>query len=215
MSNDQQVKPGLETQHRGPGRPRRFDYDNVINLALELFWKQGFANTTTRDLEYHLSLNQSSIYNSFGSKEQLFEKVLDRYQDASTQALLKPMEDTDDSLQALQEFFRSLKNWVTSDGRRGCLLINMMAEDGGENGAMSARTTAYRLHVKQVLKKAIIKAIDQGKMMSGDAEVRATILLGLALGINITARGGAPEEELNTLLYAVSSQIQSWSVLEI
>jgi len=215
MANNQQVKSGVENQHRGPGRPRRFDYDNVIDLALELFWQQGFANTTTRDLEQHLSLNQSSIYNSFGSKEQLFDLVLDRYQDASTQALLLPLEETSDAFQALQDFFKNLKSWVTKDSCRGCLLINMMAEGGGENVAICTRATAYRSRVKQAFETAIVKATDQGNMLAGDTEMRATLLLGLALGINIAARGGAPKEELNTLLSAVLDQIQSWARPEV
>lgn len=130
MTTESSVEIIQSNQVKRVGRPRRFDANKTLDSALELFWQQGFANTTTRDLEANLSLNQSSIYNAFGSKDQLFEMVLDRYEGLTSEALLKPLEDSDKSIEALEQFFNELYQWVTAGGRRGCLLINMMAEAG-------------------------------------------------------------------------------------
>ena len=199
-----------DSQKRQTGRPRRFDTTQVLDTALELFWKQGFANTTTRDLENHLSLNQSSIYNAFGSKEKLFELVLDRYEEITTKTLLNPLEDSKDGIASLERFFIDLHQWVSHGGRRGCMLINMMAEDGGVSDTISRRTAAYRKRVKKGIKKAITRATNIGDIAEGDTDSRTIILFGLALGINIAARGGASDRELKELLEAVLTQIESW-----
>ena len=203
------------SQKRQSGRPRRFDTTQVLDTALELFWKQGFANTTTRDLENHLSLNQSSIYNAFGSKEKLFELVLDRYEEITTEALLNPLEDSKDGIASLESFFIDLHQWVSNGGRRGCMLINMMAEDGGVSETISRRTAAYRKRVKMGLKKAIKRATNIGDIAEGDPGSQTIILFGLALGINIAARGGASDRELKELLNAILTQIESWRMTSI
>ena len=206
------IATAAETQNlrSRPGRPRRFQMSQVLDSALDLFWRQGFANTTTRDLESKLFLNQSSIYNAFGSKEQLFEVVLDRYEALTSEALLKPLEESEDGIGALERFFEDLNTWVTHKGRRGCMLINMMAEDGGVSETISARTAAYRKRVKAGLNRALKRAIKNGDITAGSLNARTVVLFGLALGINIAARGGATNRELRELVSAVLEQIQSW-----
>ncbi|MEM1273138.1 MAG: TetR/AcrR family transcriptional regulator [Pseudomonadota bacterium] len=61
-----------------PRRPA-YDRDDLINQAKDLFWRQGWAGTSLKDLEAALELNPGSIYAAFGSKSALFELALDRY----------------------------------------------------------------------------------------------------------------------------------------
>jgi TetR/AcrR family transcriptional repressor of nem operon len=185
----------------------------VLESALELFWRQGFANTTTRDLESKLLMNQSSIYNTFGSKEQLFAVVLDRYETLTSEVLLKPLEESAQGIVALEQFFVSLHQWVTQEGRRGCMLINLMAEDGGASEAISTRTAAYRQRVKEGLKRALKLAVKNNEINAESLNARTVILFGLALGINIAARGGASNREIKELVNAVLEQIRSWRIV--
>jgi len=194
------------------GRPRRFDTNQILDRALELFWRKGFASTTTRELETELSLNQSSLYNSFGSKAQFFDAVLDRYETITAKALIEPLEQSHEGIGSIQEFFTSLAKWVTQGKHRGCLLINLMAEDGGANNVISARTACYRDRVKQALQIALKRAEDKGEVSQNLSESRALILFGLALGFNIAARGGSIQSELDALLSAIQNQIRSWEI---
>jgi TetR/AcrR family transcriptional repressor of nem operon len=207
QTESQRAKP---QPRPGPGRPRQFDSNEILDAALELFWKKGFANTTTRELEAELSLNQSSMYNTFGSKEQFFDAILDRYELLTTEALLKPLEESDDGVAALERFFSKLKTWVTQDGRRGCMLINMMAEDGGRSEAATARATAYRNRVKKALRCGLERAVSLGDIEDTNIDSRTMVLFGLALGLNIAARGGTSNRELEQLLRAIRVQIRTY-----
>jgi AcrR family transcriptional regulator len=195
---------------RAPGRPRRFDTAAVLDSALELFWKRGYYTTTTRELEAFLGLNQSSLYNVFGSKRALLDAALDRYEMLTTAALLSPLEDAKSGLQGIETFFFQLAHWVTHDGRRGCMLINMMAEDGTATESIKRRTRDYRNRVKLALENSLRRAVENGEMRAGDADGRADLLLGLVLGFNIAARGGASAQELKAMLRAVNALIGSW-----
>src|SRR6266581_3044247 len=63
------------------GRPRGFDVDEALDRALEVFWRQGYEGTALSDLTAAMGINRPSLYATFGNKESLFRKVLDRYAD--------------------------------------------------------------------------------------------------------------------------------------
>ncbi len=186
------------------GRPREFDRQQVLDGALELFWLNGYRATTTRELEQTLGLSQSSIYNAFGSKQGLLMAALGRYEERISRSLVEPLETAEDGLAAVMRFFDDLADWVTHDGHRGCMIINLMAEDAGADEEITDRTRAYRARVKQALGDALTRAgVDQ-------ADARSDLLYGMVLGLNIAARGGGFESEITRLVDSVRVIIDSW-----
>lgn len=200
-----------ESRSRRPGRPRNFAVANVMDGAVELFWKKGYRATTTRDLQEVLGLGQSSIYNTFGSKQELLDSVLDRYEEMTTTALLQPLRRSTDGLAAIDRFFGSLKRWVTRDDRHGCMLTNIMAEDGGSNESIKQRTRMYREQLRSDLHRVLQLASDNGELNENvDVAASARLLVGLVLGLNVAARGAAPEKEISSLVIAVKAMLRSW-----
>ena len=61
------------------GRPRAFDINEALKNALQVFWQKGYEGTSLEDLTKAMNINRSSLYTTFGNKEQLFYKVLDLY----------------------------------------------------------------------------------------------------------------------------------------
>src|SRR6201996_8931615 len=61
------------------GRPREFDMDQAVERALKLFWSRGYEGTSISDLTTALGITRASLYAAFGSKEGLFQRVMDRY----------------------------------------------------------------------------------------------------------------------------------------
>jgi len=186
------------------GRPRSFEHQEVLDRALELFWRNGYRATTTRELEQHLGLSQSSIYNAFGSKRGLLLAALTSYEDRITSELLVPLEAAENGLDGVDQFFDSLTQWVTHDGKRGCMIINLMAEDAGENEGITKRTRAYRERVRSALEKALTRS------NVSDAPSRADLLYGMVLGLNIAARGGGLSAEVERLVASAHTVIASW-----
>lgn len=61
------------------GRPRQFDPDHALVTAQRLFHAKGYDGVGVTDLTKALGINPPSFYAAFGSKAQLYLKVLDRY----------------------------------------------------------------------------------------------------------------------------------------
>ncbi|OAN70535.1 TetR family transcriptional regulator [Rhodobacteraceae bacterium EhC02] len=61
--------------------PRKPTYDRneTIARARDLFWQQGWAGTSLKDLEAVLQMKPGSFYAAFGSKDALYRLALEKY----------------------------------------------------------------------------------------------------------------------------------------
>lgn len=83
----------------------KFDRIHVIDIATELFWKQGYYNTSTRDLQKSLDMRQASIYSAFGNKQGLFMAAIDNYVAQVSTQLERTIAESESVLEALRDFF--------------------------------------------------------------------------------------------------------------
>src|ERR1700731_4698375 len=61
------------------GRPKNFSREEVLEKAMPVFWKHGFADTSLQDLERATGVNKSGLYTEFRDKEDLFVECLRHY----------------------------------------------------------------------------------------------------------------------------------------
>ena len=54
------------------GRPRQFNEEQALEAAMEQFWAVGYEATSLQDLLRVMKLSKSSLYQTFGSKHDLF-----------------------------------------------------------------------------------------------------------------------------------------------
>jgi TetR/AcrR family transcriptional regulator, copper-responsive repressor len=52
--------------------PKNFSREEVLEKAMPVFWKHGFADTSLQDLEQATGVNKSGLYTEFRDKEDLF-----------------------------------------------------------------------------------------------------------------------------------------------
>lgn len=194
----------------GAGRPRGFDEDEVVGRAADLFWRRGLRATTTRDLERDLGVGQSSLYHVFGSKHRLLMAALERYERGAGAQLLEPLERSPAGLDAVAAFFDALAEWVTGPGRGGCLIVNLMAEDGGANEEIAARTDAFRGRLRAALRSGLVRAAALGEIDEGTVEWRAELLVVAVMGLDVLARGGGARSDVAGQVAALRQLIDSW-----
>ncbi len=61
------------------GRPKTFEKEDVIKLAMNHFWEHGYEGTNLDDLLVAMGIKKSSFYRTFKSKEEVFYLSLELY----------------------------------------------------------------------------------------------------------------------------------------
>src|SRR5260370_13800715 len=70
------------------GRPKNFSREEVLEKAIPVFWKHGFADTSLQDLEKATGVNKSGLYTEFRDKEDLFVACLRHYLESQGKRVL-------------------------------------------------------------------------------------------------------------------------------
>ncbi|WP_130176292.1 TetR/AcrR family transcriptional regulator [Cryobacterium sp. SO1] len=61
------------------GRPRTFVEEEVLDAAMQVFWRHGYEASSIAQLRAATGLSSASLYGAFGSKEGLFERAIEHY----------------------------------------------------------------------------------------------------------------------------------------
>jgi AcrR family transcriptional regulator len=134
------------------GRPREFKNTEVIDAAMDVFWKNGFEASSAQKLCEQTGLGRGSLYNAFGSKHALFEASLKRYQEIGIQEQIKILEQPG----PIKGRLRILMEWaiefdLKEPERRGCFTINSAVELGGKDPGVAALVDHHIKNLEQAL----------------------------------------------------------------
>lgn len=97
------------------------------------FWQSGFHATSAEDLCRATGLGRSSLYNAFGSKDELFAQCLDAYLDRALARVEEVIGETGrGTVERIETLLRSVaaeeSERAGSGAPRGCLAVNTVTE---------------------------------------------------------------------------------------
>ncbi|MEV5968218.1 TetR/AcrR family transcriptional regulator [Kribbella sp. NPDC051952] len=174
-------------------RPRTFDEDRAVDAAMRLFWTSGYEATSTQDLCAATGLGRSSIYNTFSSKRDLFDRALRRYMERSTEAQLEVIHS--DDLPVRERVRRILWAAVDPDPEdpAGCLVVNTLVELGPTDTEVIDLLDRDHARKTEALTTAIRAAQAAGEVDPGhDASALADYVFVVLSGLRVAARRGTP-----------------------
>src|SRR3954470_23121290 len=116
-----------------PGRPRTFDDDDVVERAMHLFWRRGYATTSMRDLTDAVGVLPGSLYGAFGDKHALFVLALERYAE-DTRETAERLRQGRRALARLRALLTAALEAAAEEPGRGCMLGNTAAESIPDDG---------------------------------------------------------------------------------
>jgi len=117
------IAPNSSIRHNeGMGRPKNFSREGVLDKALPVFWKHGFADTSLQELEKATGVNKSGLYAEFTDKGDLYLESLRYYLRKRQQEELLTAEPL-----GWKNIERFLKLGPCSlEGQKGCFSVNSM-----------------------------------------------------------------------------------------
>jgi TetR/AcrR family transcriptional repressor of nem operon len=111
-------------------RKKEYIEEEVIEKAMNLFWRQGYEATSVRMLEKEMGINQFSIYSSFGSKKGVFLQSIECYK-KKLRGIISKLESGTRGLEDIKQFFFDFLEFSKENNIvKGCLMVNTINELG-------------------------------------------------------------------------------------
>ncbi|MEV6690080.1 TetR/AcrR family transcriptional regulator [Micromonospora sp. NPDC051196] len=179
------------------GRPRAFDEEAVLDRAVEVFWRHGYEGASLSVLTGAMGINRPSLYATFGSKEQLFQRAFARYHETQVAAARAAL-DQPSAYASIEAFLRSSADGLTAaDHPAGCLSIQGGLACSPENAGISKILAAGRAATESALAERLSRAVDEGDLPDDtDVPALARFVMALSEGHAVHAAAGASREEL-------------------
>ncbi|EFL03820.1 transcriptional regulatory protein [Streptomyces sp. SPB78] len=173
---------------------KQFDMDTALDAAMIQFWHAGYADTSVGDLSRVTGLNRSSLYASFGDKDTLFLRCLERYAaryGAAYDAALSCA--ATDPVAAVRAFFDiTLERIADPALPDGCLVAQSAM-------AIPVLSQSVADHAKEALgfqRRRLRAALEAGPLGDRDAEAFAEHTAAVNQSLAVMSRAGASPAQL-------------------
>jgi AcrR family transcriptional regulator len=192
---------------RTRGRPRAFDADKALEKAMRVFWKNGYEGASLEDLTAAMGINRPSMYATFGNKEALFRKALDRYVEKSGPLLQEALAEPT-ARATVERLLNGIVDYAGPGKIRGCLLVQGALACGDSADPIRDELALRRAAGETALRQRFERAIAQRDLPRGsDPAALAKYVTTFQHGLAVQLAGGASRDEL---LAAVEVAMRAW-----
>jgi AcrR family transcriptional regulator len=154
---------------------------DILAAAMELFAKNGFRGTTTRDLATQAEVNEAIIFRHFKNKEELYSAILE----------FKACEDRDARIEELErlaaanadrKFFETLGRRFLERHEKDTTFLRLLlfsALEGHQLSDMFAASMTARNPIPGHIANYIRRRIQEGAFRPMDPDLASRALLGM------------------------------------
>lgn len=179
------------------GRKANYIRREVLEKAMELFWRKGYEGTHLSELVEHTGLNRFSLYKEFNGKEGIFSEALEMYLQASTEyySVLKTKP------YGLGNIFKYFEAMEFSNEYLGCFAVNSLTEQFNINSDEFIKVKKFFEQVESDYFLNLVAAKEVGELSADkDAKSLAKIILSLDMGLALYGHIAKNKKELQTLI---------------
>lgn len=195
------------------GRPREFDRDEAIRMAMHLFWEFGFEAISVSQLQKELGgLSAASFYAAFGSKQNLFEEAMSLYM-ATCGDIVAPLKNSDVSPRdALEQTLRhAIEVQAGTTHPKGCMAVLAGTNLSTKNQEILKMVERARAETREAISQCIDRAVENHELSRKlDREALVVLFDTFIKGIAIQTRDGISTK---ALLNSVDILMMTWDPL--
>jgi AcrR family transcriptional regulator len=199
----------VETKQSGPiGRPRGFDADEALERAVLVFWEHGYEGASLAALTDAMGISTTSMYATFGNKEELFRKALERYTEGPGAYLTRAVGEPTALGVATAILAGTVRTTTRPAHPHGCLGVQgaLAASDSGRG--VRDLLVAWRNNGCSCIRERFQRAVDDGDLPpETNPGLLARYVTTLAFGIAVQAASGVGRDELQVMADAA---LRNW-----
>ena len=171
-------------------RTKSFNKDDVLERAMNLFWKQGFHATSMQDIVQNVGLSRSSLYESFGSKQGLFDQALGNYCRTNREGVKALLSNEKSVKTGIRNLLESSIHCTISDAdKKGCFVVNSTTELVPGDDEMLKALSKNRASFEKVFFEFLQKGQATGEIPPNkDIKTLSGLIYTVFSGLNVIAK---------------------------
>jgi TetR/AcrR family transcriptional repressor of nem operon len=173
---------------------RQFDEDEVIAIALDVFWRKGLHDATMQDLAAATGVQRGSLYNAYGDKEAIFLRAFDQYAVQFLETAGHALAEGNVAMRLRNFFDVIIVNMTSGSPSRGCLTTRTALDAAISSEDVRERVQGLLSRLEQLISKAIGSAA--GKPATIDANRLARVVVTFTRGLAVMERAGHSRKQL-------------------
>ena len=175
-----------QKRQKGPskpvvGRPRTFDRDHVVQVAVESYWRDGVENVSLNEICRRAAVAKPGVYREFGGEDGLMDAALEHY--AAT--VLAPNFNLAAGTVGFAELLDAMIELMTDSERTGppgCLLAKVQHSPQ----RLGPLTLARAAKLRDSARLAYGEWVDQAKVRGELPEDLSTVVAAALIDIQCT-----------------------------
>jgi TetR/AcrR family transcriptional regulator, transcriptional repressor for nem operon len=170
-------------------RTKEFDQEQALDAAMHLFWERGYEATSIQELVDATGVQRQSLYDTFGSKHEIFMQSLMRYQVLEGHQLSGLMSrHPKGGLPLIREIFEGCASQTVCDAR-GCFAANSAAELASSDEEVGERIRIGRDGMEAVFERCLLQAKESRELTSSSSvSALAQFLVNAFFGLRLMAK---------------------------
>jgi TetR/AcrR family transcriptional regulator, transcriptional repressor for nem operon len=156
------------------GRNKEFDKALVLHKAMEVFGHYGYEGTSLQNLTDGLGIGRQSLYDTYGSKRDLFLAAVKHYVNEKTEAVVTHLERSSSVKQAITDIFHQVAAVLKDEARcKECFIMHSAIDQIPHDPEIAAFFHKDVARLEEAFHKALVRAREQGELTAEEAVLRA------------------------------------------
>lgn len=173
---------------------RQFDEQEVVAVALDVFFRKGLHDATMQDLAVATGVQRGSLYNAYGDKEAIFLRAFDRYAEQFLETAREALARGDGGTRLRNFLDLIVVNMTSGSPQRGCLTTRTALDAAVSSAAVRERARGVLDRLERLVSEAIRTA--PGEPPTIDANRLARVVVTFTRGLAVMERAGYSRRQL-------------------
>lgn len=146
-------------------RNKEFDPSIVLHKSMEIFGHYGYEGTSLQNLIEGLGIARQSLYDTYGTKRDLFISAVKHYINRKSAAVISYLESPGSVKRAISEIFYEAINVLKDDSRRKeCFIMDSAIAQVPHDLEIAEFFNQDLKRLEEAFYKALIRAQEHGEL---------------------------------------------------
>lgn len=175
-------------------RSREFEPDNVLDAALDLFWRKGYKACSMDDVVKKSGVARYGLYQAFKDKDQLYCATLKRYLQKVSSTMMKPFcrKNHKADYQTLVEHFDQMLAQLENGEYKGCFAHQAAIERAGKDENVDEIVQAHFAEAQDRYRELLENSVKRGEIRDLPIDDLALYIIGIHRAVVVMSKQNCP-----------------------